>query len=181
VRLDRLGNPVDPAAFVGKDHLTDYGRSNVIGIQGNLWSETLNADGRLDTKLVPKLLGLAERAWAGDPDWARERDDAKSEALFRQAWSVFVNVLGKVELPRLDREVPPWNYRIPKPGLSVVDGQVRCSLGIPGFVLRYTTDGSEPTAKSPEVRGGVPLARDVRVAAFDSSGRKGHTARLTTP
>ena len=181
VRLDRLGNPVDPAAFVGKDHLTDYGRSNVIGIQGNLWSETLNADGRLDTKLVPKLLGLAERAWAGDPDWARERDDAKSEALFRDAWSVFVNVVGKVELPRLDRELPAWSYRIPTPGLSVVDGQVRCSLGIPGFVLRYTTDGSEPTAKSPEVRGGVPLARGVRVAAFDTAGRKGHTARLTTP
>jgi hexosaminidase len=89
--------------------------------------------------------------------------------------------VGKVELPRLDREDPPWSYRIPKPGLSVVDGQVRCSLGIPGFVLRYTTDGSEPTAKSPEVRGGVPLARDVRVAAFDSGGRKGHTARITTP
>ena len=62
-----------------------------------------------------------------------------------------------------------------------VDGQVRSSLGIPGFVLRYTTDGSEPTAKSPEVRGGIPLARDVRVAAFDTTGRKGHTARLTTP
>jgi hexosaminidase len=58
---------------------------------------------------------------------------------------------------------------------------VRCSLEIPGFVLRYTTDGSEPTAKSPEVRGGVPLARDVRVAAFDTNGRKGHTARLTAP
>jgi hexosaminidase len=181
VRLDRRGNPVDPAVFVGKDHLTDYGRSNVLGIQGNLWSETLNGDGRLDTKLVPKLLGLAERAWAADPDWARESDGAKSETLFRDAWSSFVNVVGKVELPRLDREAPPWKYRVPTPGLSVVGGEVRCSLGIPGFVLRYTTDGSEPTAKSPEVRGGILLARDVRVAAFDTAGRKGHTARLTTP
>ena len=130
---------------------------------------------------MPKLLGLAERAWAPDPDWARERDEAKSAALFRDAWSVFVNVLGKRELPRLDREVPAWSYRIPTPGLKVVEGQVRCSLEIPGFVLRYTTDGSEPTAKSPEVRGAIPLARDVRVAAFDTTGRKGHTARLTTP
>ena len=104
VRLDHRGNPVDRAVFVGKDRLTDYGRSNVLGIQGNLWSETLNGEGRLDTRLVPKLLGLAERAWASDPDWARESDEAKSEALFRDAWSVFVNVVGKVELPRLDRE-----------------------------------------------------------------------------
>jgi hexosaminidase len=94
---------------------------------------------------------------------------------------VFVNVLGKRELPRLDREVPGLGYRIPKPGLKAIDGQVRCSLEIPGFVLRYTTDGTEPGPKSLEVRGPIPVARDVRVAAFDTTGRKGHTARLTTP
>ena len=181
VRLDRHGNPVDRAVFVGKDRLTDFGRANVLGIQGNLWSETLGGEGRLDYKLVPKLFGLAERAWAPDPDWATEKDEAKSDALFRDAWSVFVNVVGKRELPRLDRESPTWNYRIPKPGLAVVDGQVRASLEIPGFVLRYTSDGSEPTSKSPQLSGPLPLAKEVRVAAFDTNGRKGHTAKLTTP
>jgi hexosaminidase len=181
VRLDREGHPVDPSVFLGKDRLTDYGRSKILGIQGNLWSETLNGEGKLDYKLVPKIFGLAERAWAREPDWARETDEAKSAPLFRDAWSMFVNVLGKRELPRLDRESPAWSYRIPKPGLKVEGEKVRCSLEIPGFVLRYTTDGSEPTARSPEVRGGVPLARDVRVAAFDTNGRKGHTARLTAP
>jgi hexosaminidase len=178
VRLDRRGNSLDPAVFVGKDRLTDYGRSNVLGIQGNLWSETLSADGRLDYKLVPKLLGLAERAWAPDPAWARERDEQKSASLFREAWSEFVNVLGKRELPRLVREMPGLNYRIPTPGFAAVDGQVRCSLEIPGFVLRYATDGSEPTVRSPEVRGPIPLAPVLRVAAFDATGRKGHTATL---
>jgi hexosaminidase len=180
-RHDYRGRPVDRSLFAGKDRLTDYGRSNVVGIQGALWSETLNADGKLDYKLVPKLFGLAERAWAPDPDWAVERDEAKSAALFRDAWSLFVNRVGRRELPRLDREAPPWAYRIPKPGLAVVDGQVRASLEIPGFVLRYTTDGSEPTTKSPEVRGGLPAAPDVRVAAFDTNGRKGGTARLVQP
>jgi hexosaminidase len=181
VRFDLRGNPVDRAVFLGKDRLTDYGRSNILGIQGNLWSETLNAEGKLDYKLVPKLFGLAERAWAKEPDWARETDEAKSAGLFRDAWSLFVSLLGKRELPRLDRESPAWSYRIPKPGLKVVEGQVRCSLEIPGFVLRYTADGNEPTAKSPEVRGPIPLANDLRVAAFARSGRKGHTARLTAP
>ena len=180
-RLDRQGNPLDRAVFVGKDHLTDYGRSNVLGIQGNLWSEGLNAEGRLDYKLVPKILGLAERAWAQEPDWARETDEAKAAAQFGEAWSVFVNVVGKRELPRLAREIPGLSYRIPKPGLKAIDGQVHSSLEIPGFVLRYTTDGSEPGPKSPEVRGPIPIAHDVRVAAFDTTGRKGHTARLTTP
>ncbi len=180
-RFDGRGRPVDRAIFLGKDRLTEYGRSKIVGLQGNLWSETLNAPGKLDYKLVPKILGLAERAWAPEPDWAREKDEAKADALFADAYSGFANVVGKRELPRLDRESPAWAYRIPKPGLKVVDGQVRSSLEIPGFVLRYTTDGTEPTAKSPEVRGGIPVAKDVRVAAFDTNGRKGHTARVVKP
>lgn len=181
VRLDREGNPLDPAVFVGKDRLTDYGREHVVGIQGNLWSETLTAEGRLDYMLVPKLFGLAERAWAPDPDWARERDPQKSESLYREAWSRFVNVLGKRELPRLDRDVPGLTYRIPTPGLAAEGGMVRCSVELPGFTLRYTTDGTDPTVRSPEVRGPIPFRGTVRVAAFNTTGRKGHTARLTAP
>ncbi len=170
--------PVDPAVFAGKDRLTDYGRAHVVGIQGNLWSETLVAEGRLEYMLLPKLFGLAERAWAPDPDWATERDPAKAESLYREAWSRFVNVLGQRELPRLDREVSGLNYRIPTPGLEVEGGMVRCSVELPGFALRYTTDGSEPTVRSPEVRGPIPFRASVRVAAFNTAGRKGHTARL---
>ena len=173
--------PVDPSEFVGKDRLTDYGRAHVVGIQGNLWSETLGAEGRLEYMLLPKLFGLAERAWAPDPDWAGERDPARADSLYREGWSRFVNVLGQRELPRLDREVPGVNYRIPTPGLKVEDGVVRCSVELPGFILRYTTDGSEPTVRSALVRGPIPFRGTIRVAAFTTRGRKGHTARLTAP
>ena len=178
-RVDRSGNPLDPAVFTGKDRLTDYGRAHIVGLQGNLWSETLGGDGRLDYMMVPKLFGLVERAWAPDPDWAREPDPAKSDSLYREAWSRLVNVVGKRELPRLDREVPGLNYRIPSPGLKVEGGVVRCNVELPGFTLRYTTDGSEPTPQSPEVRGPIPLRGTIRVAAFNTTGRKGHTARVT--
>jgi hexosaminidase len=181
VRFDHRGNPVPPNVFVGKDRLTEYGRSNVLGIQANLWSETLNADGKMEYMLLPKLFGIVERAWAADPEWAREKDDAKSAALFADAWSRFVAVVGKRELPRLDRESPGLNYRIPTPGLKLVDGQARASLEIPGFVLRYTTDGTEPTLRSPEVRGPIPAKGVVRVAAFTAAGRKGHSAKVTVP
>jgi len=171
----------DPAVFVGKDRLTDYGRTHILGIQGNLWSETLGAEGRVEYMIAPRLLALAERAWAADPDWAKERDPAKSAALFRDAWSRFVNVVGQRELPRLDREVPSLVYRIPTPGLKTDGGTVRCSVELPGFTLRYTTDGSEPTVRSAVVRGPIPFRGTVRVAAFTTTGRKGHTARLTAP
>lgn len=180
-RVDRRGNPLDSTVFIGKDRLTDYGRTHVVGIQGDLWSETLTSPDRLEYMMVPKLLGLAERAWAPDPDWAQERDPMKSAALYRDAWSRFVNVLGKRELPRLDREVPGITYRIPTPGLEAEGGTVRTSVEMPGFTLRYTTDGSEPTAKSAAVQGPIPLRGTVRVAAFNTTGRKGHTARLAAP
>src|SRR3989475_2153914 len=180
-RLDRRGNPLDPAVFAGKDRLTDYGRAHIVGVQGNLWSETIGGDGLLEYMLVPKLFGVAERGWAPDPDWATERDPARAESLYRDAWSRFVNVIGQRELPRLDREVPALNYRIPTPGLKAEGGMVRCSLEVPGFTLRYTTDGNEPTARSAEVRGPIPMRGAVRVAAFTATGRKGQTARLTTP
>ena len=171
--------PVDPAVFVGKDRLTDYGRAHIVGLQGNLWSETLTADGRLEYMLLPKLFGLAERAWAPDPDWATEHDPLRSASLYREAWSRFVNVVGQRELPRLDREVPGLNYRIPTPGLKVDGGVVHTSVELPGFTLRYTTDGSEPTVRSAAVRGPIPFRETVRVAAFNAAGRKGHTARIT--
>jgi len=180
-RVDRQGHPLDSTVFIGKDRLTDYGRSHIVGIQGDLWSETLSSDGRLDYMMVPKLFGLAERAWAPDPDWARERDLARAAVLFADAWSRFVNVVGKRELPRLDREVPGINYRIPTPGLEPDGGTVRASVEFPGFTLRYTTDGSEPTVRSPLVRDPIPFRGTVRVAAFNTTGRKGHTAVLTAP
>ena len=129
----------------------------MLGLQGDLWSETLGGDGRLDYMLVPKLFGLAERAWAADPDWALERDAQKSEPLYREAWSRFVNVVGKRELPRLDRELPGFQLPHPDAGPQGRRGELRASVELPGFTLRYTTDGSEPTARSPELRGPIPL------------------------
>src|SRR2546427_707045 len=96
-------------------------------------------------------------------------------------WSRFMNVVGQRELPRLDREVPGVTYRIPTPGLKVEGGMVHCSVELPGFTLRYTTDGGEPTARSSLVRGPIPLRGTIRVAAFNTTDRQGHAARLSAP
>ncbi len=62
-----------PGGIVPEWAKTPEGARNIVGIQGNLWSETLGADGRLEDMLLPKLFGLAERAWAPEPDWSLER------------------------------------------------------------------------------------------------------------
>jgi hexosaminidase len=175
---DNRGNPLPAGIFTGKDRLTDYGRENIVGLQACLWSESSRDDGRLEYMLMPKLLGFAERAWAPDPDWSRERDEAKAAGLYREAWSRFVNVVGKRELPRLDQDGPAINYRIPTPGLKVVGGAVLCNIQLPGFTLRYTDDGTEPTVASPVVQEPIAATGDIRVAAFDARGRKGATSAL---
>ena len=55
------------------------------------------------------------------------------------------------------------------------------SVELPGFTLRYTTDGSEPTARSPVVSGPITARGTIHVAAFNASGRKGQTARVRVP
>lgn len=182
LREDARGLPIDPSTFSGAEPLTPEGARKIVGVQGNLWSETLYADGRLEEMLLPKLFGLAERAWAPEPDWSLEREAARASELYRNAWSSFASTVGKRELPRLVADYPGLTYRIPTPGLSITaNGAVAANLQLPGFVLRYTTDGSEPTATSPVLVEPVPATGTVTVAAFDGTGRRGHSARLQTP
>ena len=76
-----------------------------------------------------------------------EKDAAKSEALYREDWSRFVNAVAKRE-PAASRS---GGDSVPDPdaGPEGGDGAVLASLEFPGMTLRYTTDGSEPTPRSP--------------------------------
>ena len=98
--------------------------------------------------IFPSLLGLAERAWAADPQWATEPDTAKSNALYQQAWANFINIMGKRELPRLAYYNGGYDYRIPKPGVILQNGKYLANMQFPGFTIRYTTDDKDPDAKS---------------------------------
>jgi hexosaminidase len=110
-----------------------------------------------------------------------EKDSTRADSLYREDWSRLSNIVGKRELPRLDREVPELTYRVPTPGLKVEGAMVHANVDLPGFTLRYTTDGSEPNVRSPVVQGPIPLRGTIRVAAFSTTGRKGHTVSVRTP
>ena len=167
-----------PASRTGKDRLTDYGKRRVRGIQANLFTETVREASRIDYLVMPRLAAVAERAWAADPAWATEADPARAALLQRAAWTGFVNALGQRVLPRLDLDGTGLAYRIAPPGLSLEGGKVSANHVLPGMVLRYTVDGSEPTATSTVVSGPIAASGTVRVAAFDRNGRKGDVASI---
>ena len=170
--------PTDPAPVPGRERLSDAGRGHLLGLEAELWSETMREPRQIDYLLMPRLLGLAERAWAPDPDWAQAADSATASRLHAAAWSVFLGQVGRQVLPQLDAEPDGPAYRIPPPGLRRVDGRVEANLQLPGFTLRYTTDGSEPTLASPPVSGPIAARAVVRVAASARNGRAGRSSQI---
>ncbi|MBZ5856757.1 family 20 glycosylhydrolase [Flavihumibacter profundi] len=168
---DAAGNPVGPETFIGKDQLTAYGQANIVGLQGLIWSEMVRSEERLEYMALPKLLGLAERAWSPDPSWANEPDTVAAGVAYKKAWSTFTNVLGKRELPRLSYTSGGYKYRIPAPGVLVKDGLVLVNQQLPGFVLKYSTDGKEPLITSATYTEPITEKGTVRVRAFDVTGR----------
>jgi hexosaminidase len=178
LKEDDNGNPINRAIIKSKEALTAKGRANIVGIESPLWSETNHTPLAFEYKMLPKLLGVAERAWAKDPAWATENDAAKSQALYNQAWSEFVNVVSKRELPRLDVYAGGFNYRIAPPGAVIQDGKVLANVQLPGNTIRYTTDGSEPTAQSPEYTQPIAANGTVKLKAFNPAGRGSNTVTL---
>ena len=170
-KTDVRGKAHPPDFFKGKDKLVEKAVANITGIQGALWGENMISGDLMEYMLVPRLLALAERAWAKDPAWATEKNEAKAELLYKSAWSVFANTLGKRELPRLDYYPGTIRYRIPTPGAIVDRGRVIANIQLPGFPIRYTTDGSEPMETSTLYEGPISDKNVIRLKAFDQRGR----------
>jgi hexosaminidase len=178
--VDKEGLPLNRNIFTGKQRLTEYGKTNIVGLQSAVWGENIKNPERLEYMLLPRLLAFAERAWAEDPAWAKATDSVKSAELFSIAWSEFLNNMGKRQLPMLDYFNGGYGYRIPKPGMIVDNGQVLGNLQFPGLDLRYTTDGKDPDQHARIYTQPVPLTpQGVKLRAFDSMGRGGSIAFST--
>lgn len=57
--------------LLGKQRLTEAGVKNILGLEATLFTETVRDPQRIDYMLMPRLLALAERAWARNPEWPR--------------------------------------------------------------------------------------------------------------
>ncbi|WP_316815636.1 family 20 glycosylhydrolase [Pedobacter nyackensis] len=178
IKEDERGNPIDKTALAGKEKLTEFGKSNIVGMQSPLWSEIITSPERFEYLLLPKLFGVAERAWAKDPEWATTEDSARSAELYSQAWSEFANIVGKKEMPRMTYYSGGYNYRIPAPGVSVENGVVKANVNLPGLVIRFTTDGSMPTAKSAVYSKPVQTKGTLQFRVFTATGKGGRAVKV---
>lgn len=139
---DQYGNEIKLTSVNPFVSLTEEGKKHVLGIQGQLWGENAFTPEIAEYLIFPKLIGLAERAWAKQPIWALISNNEERLKLLNQDWNLFVNQLAKNELPRLDQN--HINYRVPPVGLRLIEGQLYANTAFPGLEIYYTTDGSEP-------------------------------------
>ncbi len=173
------GSLISMDRYANRVRLNDSAKDNIVGIQAPLWSEIIISPERMEYLLLPKLFGLAERAWAEDPSWSVETDEGKAQTEYAHAWSVFVNEVGKRELPKLDHYAGGFNYRIPTVGIAEKEGKLHANIQLPGMTIRYSVDGSEPTMQSPVYENPIPASGKISFRAFNEEGRGGRTVSFT--
>ena len=123
----------------GKTQLTKP--ENIIGVQAQLWGETLRNYSEVQNLVIPKIFGLVERGWNSTPDWS-----GNDEAMAQSRAKYNMNI-ATWELPMLHKR--GYNFHVAQPGIIIKDGKLLANAQYPQAQIRYTLDGSEPTLASP--------------------------------
>ncbi len=164
----------------GEPALEPGAAARIEGIEAAVWTEWVRGPDRLDEVIMPRLLAVAERAWAPRPAWVDAQAGERRDALLHADWLRFDRQLGTQVLPYIDQRFGELRYRLPAPGALAHDGVVEANYAWPGVTLRYTRDGSRPDATSPVLESQVPAGGVLRIIAVTSNGRASPEARLDT-
>lgn len=167
-----------PLVFNNVERLRPEARKNIIGIECQLWSETVKGRDMLEYYTLPKLMGFAESAWSAERPWETITDRTTREKAIQASWNVFVNTLANKDLPRLSYLNGGYNYRIPLPGAIIENGILKANIAYPGLRIRYTTNGSEPTDESPAYNTPVQVKGKIKLKAFDAAGKASRTVEV---
>ncbi|MFT7606440.1 MAG: hexosaminidase [Saprospiraceae bacterium] len=178
---DNMGNKLNPEKdFAGLEQITPEGLKNIVGIQGQLWSETVRGEHMFEYYILPKLMGFAQRAWQGQPVWGNEADSTKRNTALDADWNRFANTLSQKDFPKLEKMNEGYHYRIPSPGVNVENGKLMMNAAYPGMEIRYTIDGSDPTTSSEIYYGPIDFTAGTVIAkVFNGSGRSGLSTTFT--
>lgn len=158
------GSPLDMAKQDAKLPLRADAKGNIIGVQGQLFAETIRNFDMVEYYVFPKIFGLCERGWNATP-------------LPGQTKAEFNRIIGDFELPSLHKA--GFCFHVAQPGIDRVGGKVVMNSQYPEAEIRYTLDGTMPTKDSALYT--KPFATDAKVvrACIFYLGRKSLDSRLS--
>lgn len=152
---------------VQKDWKPEYA-SLLMGVQGSMWTEFCNKPEDVDYLLFPRLAAVAEVAWT--------QPDKKDWALFLKGMDRYNEHLAEKgivyarSMYNIQHKVTPEN--------GVLQVKLECIR--PDVEIRYTVDGSEPTASSSLYTDSltVTAAQTIKSATFAQGEQMGQTLVL---
>ena len=158
------GKPLGADVAEGKPVLNEESKKNIIGIQAQMFGETIRNFGMVELYMFPKIFGVVERAWNATVD------DEKME-LIR-----YNRLIGTSELPYLQR--CNINFHLGMPGIRRSDDMIFMNSPYPEAEIRYTTDGKEPDSGSKLWKGPVKASGKVIKAKLFYLGKESKTVEL---
>ncbi|MGA0957009.1 MAG: family 20 glycosylhydrolase [Flavobacteriaceae bacterium] len=152
-------------------------RDNIIGVQSQIWSETIRNEGILDYMFMPNIIVFSQKAWSHDNSWMYISDnDIKIETINLE-WNKFANNIGQRVLPMVDNIFGGLSYDLPKPGGKIVNDTLYANTVFPGLNIKYTLDGSIPEESSKTFISPININKEdiVNLRLFDNTGRGGNS------
>ena len=125
--------------------LTPEQQKHILGVQANLWTEYVLSDEHLEYMLLPRLAALSEVQWCQPEtkDWNRFIGSFRMDKIYSQLGYEFAkHIFGVTASYAVD----------PEKG-----GVVMTLTTQGGAPIRYTLDGSDPTASSPLYKAPVTI------------------------
>lgn len=131
----RSGEPIkDLEQLLGRALPALEKPENILGMQGQVWTETIRTAEQLEQMLYPRLLPIAERAWH-QAEWESATPDLKARDT---SWQQFARVLADKELAKLS--AAGVRYQLPTVGAQLVDGMLSANVAYPGLTIEYSID-----------------------------------------
>ena len=108
VRWDDYGNIRDIAGLPeGKTVLKV--RENIIGVQAQLWTETVRNFDHVTSYVFPKVCGVFERAWNASPSW--EGTTVADDPAFMEGLDRYYSTVVSHEMPYYESEGIAYRQR----------------------------------------------------------------------